>query len=128
MADFLTPVSRERAQNINVVTLAFLGDAVQSLYVRRELTLDKDRKSSDIQKLFAKKVSAVGQNELLDKIQDILTDEEREIFRRARNAKKSSKAKNATSAEYSRSTGIEAVFGYLYLIGEYDRIEELLSI
>ncbi|MCD8205540.1 MAG: hypothetical protein LUD29_02875 [Clostridia bacterium] len=109
------------------ITLAFIGDAVQSLIVRRNLALTKDVKPSTYQKLTAEKVSATGQNGLLEKIEGILTDEEKEVFRRARNAKKPTHAKHATSAEYSRSTGIEAVIGYLYLLGEYDRIEELLG-
>ena len=56
-----------------------------------------------------------------------LTDEERDIFLRGRNAKKPTKSKNASVAEYNVSTGFEAVIGFLYLVGDYARIEELLS-
>ena len=57
----------------------------------------------------------------------MLSEEEAEIFRRARNSRKNSKAKNATAAEYNRSTGVEAVVGYLYLTENFPRIEEILS-
>jgi ribonuclease-3 family protein len=58
----------------------------------------------------------------------MLTDEEEEIFRRGRNAKKPTKSKSASAAEYNRSTGFEAVLGYLHLIGNDERIEELLAL
>ncbi|MCD8201150.1 MAG: Mini-ribonuclease 3 [Clostridia bacterium] len=128
MAEFMTPVDRETAKRISPITLAFVGDAVQSLIVRRALALSADVKPAEHQRLAAKKVSAIGQSELLERIEGYLTDEERDVFRRARNAKKPTHAKHATSAEYSRSTGIEAVIGYLYLTGEYDRVEELLNL
>ena len=60
-------------------------------------------------------------------IEPLFTEEEAEIFRRARNSRKNSKAKNATAAEYNRSTGVEAVVGYLYLTENFPRIEEILS-
>ena len=61
-------------------------------------------------------------------IEDILTEEELAVMKRGRNAKSHTSAKNQSIVDYRRATGIEALFGYLYLKGEYNRIEELYSI
>ena len=127
MFDFFTTISASRAVNLSPVTLAFVGDAVYSLYVRERLVLSTDFKTGELQKLTSKEVSAHGQSMLLEKLQPLFTEEENEIFRRGRNAKKPTKSKNASVAEYNRSTGFEAVLGYLYLTGQYDRISELLE-
>ena len=118
---------KERARGMNAVVLAFVGDAVWSLYVRESLVFEADYKTGMLQKLAAARVSAHGQAKLFEKIESVLTEEERDIFRRGRNAKKPTKSKNATVGEYNISTGVEAVIGYLYLVGEYDRIAELLA-
>ena len=118
---------REAAQ-ISPVTLAFVGDAVYSLYVRERLTLDVGGKSSDLQRTASKIVSAQGQSEFLDKLLPAFTEAEAEVFRRGKNAKKASKSKSASSLEYNRSTGFEAVVGYLYLTGNEARIKELFAL
>lgn len=127
MFNFNTVISAEKAKLISPVTLAFLGDAVYSLYVREKLVLSADYKPNDLQKLSSHDVSAHGQSLLLEKIESSFNEEETEIFKRGRNAKKSAKSKNASVAEYNRSTGFEAVLGYLYLTGNYRRIDELLG-
>ncbi len=114
------------AAQINPVTLAFLGDSIYSLYVRERLVLELGGRSGDLQRVAAKVVSAQGQSEFLDKILPLFTEEEADVYRRAKNAKKSSKSKSASQLEYSRSTGFEAVLGYLYLTGREERIKELL--
>ena len=121
------PIAKTEAKQINPVTLAFLGDAVYSLWVRERLVLSGEGKAADFQRAAAKVVSAKGQSEFLNTVLPLFTDEEEEIFRRGRNAKKATKSKNATAAEYNRSTGFEAVIGYLHLIGETERIHFLLS-
>ena len=121
----LTP--REAAQ-INPVTLAFVGDAVYSLYVRERLTLELGGKTSDLQRAAVKAVSAKGQSAFLDRVFPLFTEEEMDVFRRGKNAKKGTKSKSATSLEYNRSTGFEAVIGYLYLIGNTARMKELFAL
>ena len=128
MFDFFTVIDTERARNLSPVTLAFVGDAVYSLYVRERLVLSTDFKTGELQKLTSKQVSAHGQSELLEKLLPLFTQEETDVFKRGRNAKKSTKSKNASVAEYNRSTGFEAVLGYLYLTGQYKRISELLEV
>lgn len=116
-----------RAKQLSPVTLAFVGDAVYSLYIRANLVAAADRKPSDLQKLASQKVSAHGQSELLKILEGKLTEEEHEIYLRGRNAKKATKSKNADVAEYNRSTGFEAVLGFLYLTGNEERIHTLLG-
>ena len=120
-------MQKQEVLKIHPVTLAFVGDAVYSLYVREKLVKAGEDKPGVYQKAASAAVSARGQNELLQKIESLFTEEETEIFRRARNSRKNSKAKNATAAEYNRSTGFEAVVGYLYLTENFPRIEEILS-
>ena len=97
----------EKVKNLNPVVLAFVGDAAYSLYVRKKLVSGGDYKTGTLN--------------------DFFTDEENDIFRRARNSKKPSKAKHASVSDYNASTGFEAVIGYLYLIGDYDRLDEIFN-
>lgn len=117
-----------QAKQMNPVVLAFLGDAVYSLWVREKLVCSGAGKASEFQRAASKLVSARGQSSFLERVLPLLTEEEEDIFRRGRNAKKPTKSKNATAAEYNRSTGFEAVLGYLHLTGRKDRIEELLAL
>ena len=91
MVRFNEIMSAERAKNLNAVVLAFVGDAVQSLYVRESLVFSSDFKTGMLQKLASMQVSAKGQAKQYAKISDLLTEAEREIFMRARNAKKPTK-------------------------------------
>ena len=120
-------LTKTEAAQFNPVTLAFVGDAVYSTYVRERLALSGKGKAADFQRAAIKIVSAKGQSAFLDRILSLLTEEEAEIFRRGKNAKKATKSKSASSLEYNRSTGFEAVLGYLYLTGEEERIGQLLS-
>ena len=122
------PIDEMTAKNLNPISLAFLGDAVYSLYVRQELVQSYDLSSGKMNKLAVGKVNAVSQASLMRKIITNLTDDEVAVFKRARNAKKPAKAKSASVTDYNVSTGFEAVLGYLYLIGASDRIEFLLNI
>ncbi len=120
-------LTKQEALTISPVTLAFVGDAVYSLYVRERLTLEVGGKSAMLQRISGSVVSAKGQSEFLDKVYPLFTEEEADIFRRGKNAKKASKSKSASSMEYSRSTGFEAVLGFLYLTGQDERIKRLLK-
>ena len=127
MAKFNEVMERGRAKMLSPVVLAFVGDAAYSLYVREGLVISSDYKTGELQKRSAARVSAKGQAGLYSKIEAKLSEEEREILLRGRNAKKPTKSKSATVAEYNISTGFEAVIGFLYLAGDYDRIDELLA-
>ncbi len=120
-------ISPQQAKLLSPVTLAFVGDAVYSLYIREKWVLSSDFRTGELQKRTSAEVSAKGQSALLDKILPHFTEEENAIFLRGRNAKKPTKSKNASVAEYNRSTGFEAVLGFLYMTGNHARIDELLS-
>ncbi len=125
MSKITAPLDKERAKQMNPVVLAFVGDAVYTLYVRRILAVSDLGKTGALNHIAAEKVSAHGQSTKLEDVLPLLTEEEAEIYRRGRNAKKPTKSKNASVAEYVRSTGFEAVVGYLYLTGQEERIEAL---
>ena len=120
-------MDKQKANNVSPVVLAFVGDAVYSLFVRERLTFENDGKSGTLNKLATEQVKATAQAEFVKDILQLLSDEELAVFKRARNAKKSTKAKHASVAEYNMSTGFEAVLGYLYLIGDNDRLNFLLN-
>ncbi|MBQ8291473.1 MAG: Mini-ribonuclease 3 [Clostridia bacterium] len=120
-------LNETEAGQINPVVLAFLGDAVYSLWIRERLVCSGAGKAADFQRAAGRLVSAKGQSAFLERVLPTLTERETEIFKRGRNAKKATKSKHASVAEYNRSTGFEAVLGYLYLIGARERIEVLLS-
>ena len=120
-------MQKEEALKIHPVALAFVGDAVYSLYVREKLVKEANESPGVYQRAAGAAVSAKGQNALIEKVRDSFTEEEEDIFRRARNAKKGTKAKSASVAEYNRSTGIEAVIGYLYLTENLARVREILE-
>ena len=125
MERFTLPVSRDRAKQLSPVVLAFVGDAAYTLYVRTRLALGSAEKTGELNRRASARVSAHGQSLSLERILPMLTEEEAEIYRRGRNAKKPTKSKNASVSEYVRSTGFEALLGYLYLTGQEPRIGAL---
>ena len=118
---------KTEAGRVNAVTLAFLGDAVYALFVREALVKSNSGKASALNKTASTVLSARGQSAFLDKVSVLFTQDEEEVYKRGRNAKKPTKSKNASAVEYARSTGFEAVLGYLYLAGDMQRIAYLLS-
>lgn len=111
----------------NPVVLAFIGDAVHTLYVRESLARTTDYKANKLHKITSGEVKAAAQAEKADRIQSLLTEAEKDIYLRARNAHTGSSAKNASIGEYKKATGFEAVIGYLYLTGQNERLKELLK-
>lgn len=109
------------------LTFAFLGDGVYGLYVRTALVERGNTRARNLHNAASRIVSATAQAAALDAIQGILSEEEKETVRRGSNARTSHQAKNATSYDYHKATGLEALFGYLYLQGKTDRIEELIG-
>ena len=120
-------MDKQKANNTNPIVLAFVGDAVYSLFVREKLTFYSDCKTGELNKLATKEVNAVAQSEIVKVLLPIFTEEELAVFKRARNAKKTTKAKHASVAEYNNATGFEAVLGYLYITGQTDRLNIILN-
>ena len=121
-------LSEEEAKLKNPQVLAFIGDAVYSLYIRNLIVLNNEGKSGELHKLTTTFVKAKSQSDTIEKILPILTEKEQDIFRRGRNYKTQSVAKNSSIQEYHRATGFKAVLGYLYLSGQFERINEILKI
>ncbi|MCH5321160.1 MAG: ribonuclease III [Eubacterium sp.] len=115
------------AKQLSPLNLAFVGDCVYEMLVRETLVTDANRPVNDLHKESVKFVSAKAQTNAFEKIKDILTDEEMAIYKRGRNAKVGHSPKSATEGEYHCATGVEALFGYLYLTEQTDRIRELFS-
>ena len=109
------------------LTLAYLGDAVYEMVIR---TICVKRTNMQTQKLHRKVtgyVSAKAQAKMMDALLKELTEEEESIYRRGRNSKPYTKAKNASMEEYLKATGFEALVGYLYLQKEYERMNALIA-
>ena len=117
----------QKAKNLNPIVLAFVGDAVYSLFVRERLTFESDSKTGELNVMATSQVNASAQSNFLKEILELLTEEELAIFKRARNAKKGTRAKHASVADYNTATGFEALLGYLYLIGDLERLNFLLN-
>ena len=120
-------IDKTRANNISPVVLAFVGDAVYSLFVRERLVFSSDYKTGELNKLATGEVKATAQAEFVKEIMPLLTEEELAIYKRGRNAKKGTRSKSASVANYNASTGFEALLGYLYVLGENDRLNFLLN-
>lgn len=122
------PIPESQARNLSALQMAFIGDAVYNLAIR----LQSLREGKNLQAMHlgtTRRVNAVAQAEALNRISGHLNDEEMEIVRRGRNAHaRHSAPRSATSAQYSASTGFEALIGYHYLTGQHSRLNELLSI
>lgn len=108
--------------------LAFIGDAVYSLIAREILIRDAVRPAGELHRMSAVLVNAKAQAQSYALIEPVLTEEEKAVYRHGRNAKSTHTPKNQTAADYSRATGLEALFGYLYIAGRYDRLTELSGI
>ena len=109
------------------IVLAYIGDAVYEVMIRRFVMSHGNVSPNKMHKITSSYVSASAQSEIVKKIQDLLTDEEKAVYKRGRNAKSGSVAKNQTMSDYRHATGFEALIGYLYLQGRTDRIYELLN-
>ncbi|MFC5630190.1 MULTISPECIES: Mini-ribonuclease 3 [Streptococcus] len=114
---------------INGIALAFEGDAVYSLYVRRHLIFQGQTKPNQLHRLATKYVSAKAQASLITAMREaqLLTEKEEEIYKRGRNASTHTKAKNTDVITYKMSTGFEAVLGYLHMTEQIERLEELIN-
>lgn len=114
-------------KQLSPLTLAFVGDCVFELFVRERLVCQAN---CPVQQLHTKSVAQVrcdAQAKSMEKLMDCLTEEEISVYKRGRNAK-TSVPKNASSADYHAATGFEAMFGYLYLKGEIERLRQLFSL
>ena len=114
---------------INGIALAFEGDAIYSMYIRRHLIFQGLTKPNQLHREATKYVSAKAQANRISLMleEGILTEKEEDIYKRGRNANSHTKAKNTDIVTYRMSTGFEAVMGYLHMTEDIERLEELID-
>ena len=113
---------------IGAHALAYLGDSVLESMIREALILKGFEKSSHLNKEALNYVTAINQNKAYLNIENMLNEEEKAIFKRGRNSSHLNIPKSASPSEYKNATGFEAIFGYLKLQKNEDRISELFSL
>ncbi|NLJ95819.1 MAG: ribonuclease III [Clostridiales bacterium] len=109
------------------LTLAYIGDAIYELIIRTYIVEQGNAPVNKLHKKAVNLVKASAQAELYKNIKDMLTEEEMAIYKRGRNSKSYSSAKNVDIIEYRTATGVEALIGYLYLTGQIERMLELIG-
>lgn len=107
---------------------AYMGDAVYEQFIREHLINQGILKNGAYHKKAIKYVSANAQVKILKKLEDFLTDEEKDIVRRGRNTNPHSHAKNADIVDYKYATGLEALIGYLFLTKQNERLNEIMQL
>lgn len=124
--DFI--IDEKDAKNINSQTLAFVGDAVYTLYIRTNLASSYKVSANKLHSLCNEFVKAKGQSDAINLVLKEFTETELAVFKRARNYKTANIAKHADVIDYKRATGFEAVVGFLYLSGQSERLNYILKL
>ena len=116
-----------RPNEYSPLALAFIGDSVFDLVIKSVIVEKANCLVNKLQNKTSKIVRATTQALIVDALKDELSEEEANIYRRGRNAKPYTKAKNASYSEYCKATGLEALVGYLYLKGDTERLIALIK-
>lgn len=114
-------------REINVKTLAYIGDVVYELYIREHVISNSHEQVNKLHKKTIKYVSAKAQAKIVEVLNDELVDEEKDIIRRGRNAEANTVPKNTDVITYKIATGFEALIGYLYLSKREERLQWLIN-
>ena len=109
------------------LNLAYIGDCVYEMIIKSYLLKKGNMQVNKLNKMTSDMVKAVTQSKLIAELEEDFTEEEMQIYKRGRNAKSYTSAKNASKLEYRRATGFEALIGYLFLKGEYERMNHLVK-
>ena len=117
-----------RPNEYSPLALAFIGDSVFDLVIKSVIVEKANCQVNKLQNKTSKIVRATTQALIVDALKDVLTEEEANIYRRGRNAKPYTKAKNASYSEYCKATGLEALVGYLYLKGDTEHLVSLIKL
>lgn len=112
---------------INPLVLAYIGDAVYEVYIRQYVISHLNHRPIHLHQTATKYVSAKAQSKLLEALMPMLSDEEKDIVKRGRNAKSGTTAKNAEVLEYRHSTAFECLIGYLYYTQSFSRLKEIMD-
>ena len=122
-----TNMSEKEAYQYSPLALAYIGDSALDLLVKTYYVKNTNKQTYKYHKDVCNIVKAVNQAQFIDSIMDELTEDEMDIYKRGRNATTHSKAKNATMGEYRKATGLEALFGYLYLKGDMAKLNSFVD-
>ncbi len=129
MTDYFTiQLSADEIRGISSIGLAHIGDGVYELLVRTWLCAHGKATGKGLHRATVALVCAPKQAELSERILPLLTEEEHDVFRRGRNANVHSIPRHASRAQYQQATALEALFGWLYLSGQRQRINALFNI
>ena len=129
MVDYFNlDMPKDQLLTLSSLALAHVGDAVYEVMVRSLLCRKGSYKMKDLHRATVRFVAAPAQAARMPLIEPVLSEEEADVFRRGRNTAPHSVPKAASRAEYQTATGLEALFGWLYLQGRTDRLNELFSI
>ena len=120
-------IKPQDVRNYSPLTLAYIGDAVYEIIIRTMIIEKGNAPVNKLHKRCASLVKASALAALVLKIEPLLTEDEMHIFKRGRNAKSYTTAKNASMIDYRMATGFEALVGYLYLNGKFERLFELIK-
>ena len=124
----MVTLDRHSAMQYSPLTLAFLGDAVYEQLVRERLVLTANMPVNKLHKLAVERVRASYQSSGVAAVEDMLTEDEFAVYKRGRNAGGHTPPKSSDAVDYRRATGLESLFGYLYLTGASERISELFDV
>ncbi len=109
------------------LTLAYIGDGIYDLVIRSLVVARGNTRAGELHKRTSQIVKAHTQAQMMEVLLPLLSEEEEDVYRRGRNAKSPTMAKNATMADYRKATGFEALMGWLYLRDEFERLVELVK-
>ena len=121
-------IEHDKLLSLSSLGLAHLGDSVYEIMVRSWLCLHGTAKAKDLHRATVRYVAAPAQAKRVTRILPVLTQEEQDVFRRGRNTAPHSVPKAASRGEYQTATGLEALFGWLYLQGQTQRLNELFTL
>ena len=127
MSEQKTPMTEQEVGKLSMLALAHVGDAVFELLVRSRLCREGPSAVAQLHRQTVAQVNASAQAADMKKLLPLLTEEEAALYKRGRNAKVNSVPHHADIAQYHAATGLEALFGWLYLLGRTERIEELFA-
>ena len=120
--------NNKQIYELNAIKLAYMGDSVFSLYIRKHYIMSTDKKNADLNKCVNAIVCAKNQALLMDKIMPMVSGDEVDIVNRAKNLHFNNIAKNSTPEQYTKATQFEALLGYLYLTEQNDRLQNIIDI
>lgn len=120
-------IEQQDIRTYSPLTLAYIGDGIYDLVIRSIVVGKGNTHASQLHKKTSSMVKAKAQSDMIETLLPELTEEEEAVYKRGRNAKSPTMAKNASMSDYRRATGFEALMGYLYLKDEFERLVQLVE-